>query len=394
MISSDEKDRLDTVHRRILADEDHWIIDARKISRSQTFLYTGSWLVVISAALAVWLARAQLPPPWPWLAPLLGTTWLVAAGIFAWRRRELMASASFLAGAVLSTFPTMLSLVKEIDLFATHPPDVKQLTPDFSNAQIFSAALASLALSSGAWRALRMTGFAWTTATLASLTFWSALLCANWLNQRPEIMALWLTPLIAWEIAALGCERFVRIRWALPFHLIALVALVATLDVIALQGPTLAMLGLDQTTIPFLNPDRQQFLSAALNGYLFLALAFLTERARSLDLRRASRVLEAFALLHLLAPLYQNASAQRGNQGVAFDMALYLFTALLLLILGPLRSSWRLLVGGLGGLAAGSYLLLDLGLVGKAGFTLAIGALGILASALTTWRLFTASKKP
>ncbi|HVR73216.1 MAG TPA: serine/threonine-protein kinase, partial [Planctomycetota bacterium] len=46
MISSQEKDRLDVVYRRILADEDHWIVDARKFTPAQTILYTGSWVTV------------------------------------------------------------------------------------------------------------------------------------------------------------------------------------------------------------------------------------------------------------------------------------------------------------------------------------------------------------
>ena len=42
MISQDEADRMETVHRRILAEEDHWIVDARRITLAQTALYTGT----------------------------------------------------------------------------------------------------------------------------------------------------------------------------------------------------------------------------------------------------------------------------------------------------------------------------------------------------------------
>ena len=46
MISRDERDSIEVVHRRILADEDEWIIDARRITRVQTVLYGAAWLSV------------------------------------------------------------------------------------------------------------------------------------------------------------------------------------------------------------------------------------------------------------------------------------------------------------------------------------------------------------
>jgi len=51
--------------------------------------------------------------------------------------------------------------------------------------------------------------------------------------------ALWCLPLAAMESAGLALERKGRVRWTLPFHL---VALVASLDIIAYNGPTLQML--------------------------------------------------------------------------------------------------------------------------------------------------------
>ena len=137
----------------------------------------------------------------------------------------------------------------------------------------------------------------------------------------------------------------------------------------AAQGPTLAMLGIGAEQFPFFNPERQRLFSFAANGYLFLILMLVTERASSLDLRRASRVLEPLALIHILGALYANAQTQRDNPDVMVDVGLYAASVLLLLILGPWRSRWRLLIGALGGLALGSYLLVDLNLVGKTSFT-------------------------
>jgi serine/threonine protein kinase len=386
MISADERDRLQVVHRRILADEDHWLIDARRLTLAQTVLYTSTWVVVIAAALLVWLVRAELSPALRWMLPLGGTGALPAVGWLAAWRQEALASAAFLAGAVLSVVPTTLALLPEIKLLAQPAVDITQLFDDsFTNQQVLAACLTGLVLSLFALARLRMTGFAWTTCLLGAATYFGVLLQLNWLKQSPEIQSVWMLPLVAFSGIALQFERLGRVRWALPFHLVALLVLVAALDVMAGHGPTLSMLGLNEEFSPWLDPERQQFLSFALNGVLFLALMLATENAQSLDLRRGSRLLEGIAILHLLGGLYQNAQAHRADPRVMSDVSLYLAAVALLLVLGPWRSRWRMLVGALGGVALGSYLLIDLNLVSRKPFVLILGAAGLL-TALVAYR--------
>lgn len=394
MISRDEKDRLDFVHRRILADEheDHWIIDARRISVAQAALYTATWAVVVAAVLAVWLARRDLSAPWTWMAPLAGTLWLAMAGTISARRREPLASASFLAGAALSVAPTALAIFHQLNWLSTPPQGVTQLLTDFSNAQVLAASLAALCVSVFGWIRLRMTGFAWTSMLLGAQSYSGFLMCRGWLDQKPELKALWLLPLAGFAGIGLEFERRNRVRWATPFNWAALAVIVGCLDVIAVQGPTLRMIGLNAERFPFFVEARQQYFSIAANGYLFLLLMMLTERARSLDLRRASRVLEPIALLHMLAPLFANAEAQRAAQNVRYDVAAYVATVALLLVLGPWRSSWRILVGALAGVAFGSYLLIDLGLLPKGPFTLTLGGIGVFVSAAMAVYLFRFNK--
>lgn len=235
-------------------------------------------------------------------------------------------------------------------------------------------------LSAFAWARLKMTGFAWTTAILTALSYLGFLLCLDWLGRKPEVAALWGLPLVILAAPGLEAERRGRIRWALPFQLIAFAVLVVCLDVMAIQGPTFAMIGADTTLSAFLEPERQRNFSLAANGYLFLVLMLVTERAKSLDLRRASKVLEPLSMIHILGALYVNAKTHQNDAKILVDVSLYAGSVLLLLLLGPWRSRWRVFVGALGGLALGSYLLLDLNLVGKLGFTFCMGAFGLLAS--------------
>lgn len=382
MISENERDRLELVYRRILADEDHWIVDARKLSLPQTLLYAGTWTMVVCAGLLVWLLRRDLSPAARWLIPAAACLSLLVTGLWAHFRREVVASASFLAGAVLAVVPAALSALAEGEILARRTEGVAQLLgPPFSNFQVLAAALSGLALSMVVWWKIRLTGFAWTTAILLAASYLSLLITQGWLDFKPENQALSCLPLVALEGCAIGCERARRFRWAFPFHFLALVALVAALDVIALEGSTLELLGLE--AFSFLNPDRMRYYSLALNGLVFLALMVFTERARSLDLRSGSRILELLVPVHLLGSLYANAQEQKRLESVGVDVAIYLAAVAAILLLGPWRSRRRFLLGGLAGIALGFYLLIDLKLISRPIFLVALGLLGF-AAALST----------
>jgi hypothetical protein len=185
-------------------------------------------------------------------------------------------------------------------------------------------------------------------------------------------------------------ERLGRVRWTLPFHLIALVALVAGLDVIASEGPTLQMLGVEAARWPYFDAERQKMFSFVLNGALFLGLMLLTGRSKSLDLRRASKLLEILAILHTLGPLFANAMNHRSDAlqhtdqvrhaYACSDVTIYLVAAGLFLVLAPFRSRWRMLVGGLAGSGLGCYLLVDLKLVERTPFVIGLGVIGLLVA--------------
>lgn len=381
IISREEQDSLEIMHRKLLADEDHWIIDARRITHLQTLLSCGTWLAVVATILTVWMLRHDLGPPWRWLLPVYFSLTLLGAGWFARQKKETLASATFLAGAVLTVAPATLALLGELGLFGAPPQNVTQLFDrDFSNQQVLGASLAALLVSALGLQRLKMTGFAWTTAVLGVTSYLSMLLLFNWLNLAPEKKALWCLPLAAVEPIALVMERRGRVRWTLPFHLVSLLALVGALDVIANNGPTLKMLGLTKATSPYFDDDRLTALSFVLNGFLFLLLMLLTDRSASLDLRRGSRLLEILAILHILTPLFLNATSHKNQPHVRLDVLLYLTAAVSFTVLAPFRSRWRLLAGGLAGCGLGSYLLVDLGLVARQPFIIGLGFAGVLVA--------------
>jgi hypothetical protein len=381
IISREEGDALETVHRRLLADEDHWIIEARRITPSQALLSCATWLVVVATVLTVWMLRKDLGPVSRWALPGFFTATLFAAGWVARRDGEALPAATFLAGAALAVAPCVLALLAEAGLFSTPTPGVRQLFPgNFSNQQALAASLTALAVSALSLRRLRMTGFAWTTATLVASSYFCALLCFNWLDQNAQTRAVWCLPLTLIELVALALERKGRVRWTLPFHLTALLALVAGLDVIALRGPTLRMLGVDGARWPYFDETRLDAFSIVLNGVLFLALTFVTERAPSLDLRRSGKLLEVLAVSHTISALFLNAMEHRTDAHVRADVVIYLSAAGVLMVLGSFRSKWRLLVGGLAGCGLGSYLLVELGIVNRKVFISGLGFAGLVVA--------------
>lgn len=382
IISRDERDALEIIHRRLLADEDHWIIDARRITPLQTILSAATWLTVVATVLTVWMLRDNLVSPWRWLLPMVFTLALLLAGHFARRWQENLPAATFLAGAALAIAPATLALLAELHVLATMPAGVTQLFPkSFSNYQVLAASVTALCVSGFGLRRLKMTGFAWTTATLTATSYVSLLLPFNWLEQKPQIMALWCLPLVTLEAVALAFERVGRVRWTMPFHLIALGAMVIGLDVIALNGPTLVMLGVTEERWRYFDDERLKAFSLVLNGIVFLVLMLLAERAPSLDLRRAAKWLEILAILHTISALFSNALEHRDTPFVRYDVWIYLGAALFFAVLAPFRSRWRMLVGGLLGCGLGSYLLVDLGLVARQPFIIGLGLVG-LATAL------------
>ena len=339
IISGEESDALQGLHRRLLADEDHWIIDARRVTLLQTILSGGTWLAVVATILTVWMLRSELSPLGRWLAPVCFTLTLLAAGYAALRRRDDLAAATFLAGAVLAAAPSCLAVLGEAGLFGTAPAGVTQLFGSaFTNQQVLVASLTALILSGfGLWR-LKMTGFAWTTAALGTMSYLAVLMLFNWLDKKPDTKALWCLPLVGCELFALHLETKGRVRWTLPFHLVAALALVCGLDTIALNGPTLHLMGISTDRWPYFDNERLQAFSVALNGALFLGLMLATERSASLDLRRASKHLELLAILHILSALFWNALNHRAAAHVRVDVWVYVASALMLVVLATVPS--------------------------------------------------------
>ncbi|MFN0059048.1 MAG: serine/threonine-protein kinase [Planctomycetota bacterium] len=395
LIAPIDRDRLQTVYRRLLSDEDQWIFDPRRLTFIQLALYMSSWLVVVAAALLVWLARDDLGAPWRWILPLGASGTLLCCGVVGYRRREFFASAAFLAAGVLSIAPALLAVFAEHSMFAWRAADVQQLLPaPFGNEQVMVAVCSALIVSLIAQRRMGLTGFAWTSALLMTASYLAVLINFNWLGRPAHAQALACLPLVALVAMGLRYERRGLVRWATPFHWLGFAAFIIAADVYAISRPTLELFGVTPaaTAEGYWTQHRIESFSLALNGLLLGAVMALIERARSLDLRRAGRVLEVLVPIHLLGPIVVIAAGEATTAKSAIDMTCYLLAVGLLLALSPWRAHYRFLVAGLGGLALGSYLLIDLELVARGPFVIVLGSVA-LAAALFSYAWATARAK-
>ena len=348
ILAAPEADPLRVLWRRLLTDENDWVLDARRVAWPQVLVFLGVWALVVANGLFVWHARADVAGAARWAAPLLGWVALLIPGTWFQLRREREFAAVFLAGAVVAAASVALAVFAEHAWFAAADPEITALLPGlYSNAQLLAASGLATGLSLLGWAVLRFTALAWSSVLLVATTWWSWRLVHGWLDREPEWQAAELLPLAALSLPAVLFESNGRPRWSQPFHAVAVIALVAALDVMAFRGPTLAMLGIDHE---MLDEDRRIALSLALNGGLFLGLMLALERCRSLDLRRGAQLLQWLVPAHFLGALYGNAWREAATRLDAWGFCIAVGVVV---ALGAFRERRRLLFSGRTGLRTG-----------------------------------------
>ncbi|MEE2882942.1 MAG: serine/threonine-protein kinase [Planctomycetota bacterium] len=399
LISEDEKDRLDLVYRRIIEEEDHWIADARSLTLKQILLYAGAWLGVMATALFAFYPFKEDPGDLArWLAPTTICFLLIGAGEFARRHKDQMVSAVFLSSAVLALVPTMIALLRSFSWLAVVPPDVQQLLGgnDVTNQQLLAATLVSMALSLFALRQLRMTAFAWTTTVLIAASYLSLLLVFDYLGWNNDgWKSVAFLPLALLLPFGLQLERRGRVRWALPFHLLVLLVVVLSLDALAHVGGPLELI--EPVT------DRHlTFFAYAINGAVFIAVMWICEHSKSLDLRRGAKILEWIAPFHILGGLLFYATdvariieTPEPGQWVYYGLdlvgwrAVGLYLAAVAATLALASWGWRsrFLFGGLAGIITGTMLLLEQTLLPQFWVVIVSAVLGLVVALWSYYRI-------
>jgi len=315
LIFPHERHRLAWTYHKLLSPQQDWIPENRLLTYDQLALYLGVAVLFFGAG-CLFYAHHWLAVTRHWLYPA-GLLGLTLAGLYrlARRPRARVASVAFEV-AVITLLPLwLLTCLRACGWLALQPATDLRLLPSglFSNAQIQTTALAVLLYA--VWRARLTRAFALgTLAVLAGILLYLALL-ANlglrlWLDDSSFYrLGTHLFPLVA--ILALGArlaERRALGFLAQPAYYAMSVVLILALELSALQGHALGLLGLGSRA-PDQAPEGYDpvFFDTAVamiaNGFLIYLTARLLARATSPLLRGQGSWLYQVTPFLILEPL-------------------------------------------------------------------------------------------
>jgi len=327
-----ESDRLHVIYRRLL---DHQgATDDLPISILHLTLYallatavTGAWLFVACAQDASQIMQALVPGA-------VAATFLFA-GLRARLRGDATGGSLLFAASSVAAVPAVIAGLAAANMFGGS----SALPAPFTEMRLLAGAVTGFGLSTLGLLALRRGLLAWTTAFLAAAAYGAFVLTLGVADLQPHELALRFLPLVALTIPGLVLESQGKVRWAMPFHWVALTALLGTVDTMALRGGVMELAGLHGV----IGEARMPYFGVAAAGALMIVLSLAIAWARSFDLRRASRFLQLLGALHLVGALGANIMA--GNRE-ARDLAALGGAGALLLVLGSFRRRGSLLLTG------------------------------------------------
>jgi len=348
LIYPHEATALQSAYRQLEAREDDWIVASRALSYSQIALYLGAFFLFAGSLFYFWAHRVEesvsgLVRPFIVLGlPFIGLN-VVGRQLYR-REHQAVAVAFYLAGVGL--LPLFLLIwFHETDLWIAPAGATGQLFGDgaVSNRQL-QVTVAIAAAWSG-WLALRTrTGALSTVSTLLLFLFALAVVADFGLRdlieqQEFHRLALRLAPLIPiYAIAGYALERSGRPWLSRPHYVAAAAALVAVLDLLAIEGKLLQHLGvslqpLQPTDVSW--PVLIDTLTAlTINGVAFYVAAALVERHGTPLMTWAAQfffVIAPFSMLEPLAFL-----SERAEYPKVFDW-MYLGAAVTIALLSHAR---------------------------------------------------------
>lgn len=315
LIHPHEAERLRAAYRQFDEREDDWIAAGRALSYSRITLYFGAFLLFAGGLFYFVAQRVEgaiggLVRP----ALILGLPW-IGLTLAGWRlyrsERQAVAVAFFLAG--VSLLPLLLLIwMHEAHLWVLPDGASGQLLPEggMSNRQLQVTIAASLAWAG--WLALRTRTATLSTVSIVLLAVLVAAILGDvglrdWIDAgRFDRVALHVWPLaVIYAALAVWSDTTARAWLGRPAAVAAALAFVMVLDLLALDGRTMAYL--DLSLARFQAPDDpvsiDTLTALAANGVIFYLAASGLERWGRQLLQSASTLLFVIAPFSTLEPL-------------------------------------------------------------------------------------------
>jgi serine/threonine protein kinase len=367
LIYPHEARNLRSTYRKLEDRDGDWILGARVVSFSQITLYLGA-LLLATAGLLYFVAHARgavTGVSQPLLVLGLPLAALALAAFRLDRGAHKPAAVAFHLGAAVLLPPLLLILFRELGWFSRVAPWNRELFETVTNRQLQAALLVTavwLALLALRTRTVALSsGFAGLLLLfhLALLSDWGL---RQWLeDERWDALAYGLGPLvIAAIVLGSGADRWQRPFLAQPLHFLAVGALVASLELLALQGRAMALLGI--TLAPMQGPSVTDPLlldtvaAMVLNGIGFLVLGVLIDARGTQAMKLPARMLEAIAPYAILEPIA--VLVETGEYSRRVDWA-FLVCALAVAYASRFRQRRGFFTAGLANTAAALYFITD-----------------------------------
>jgi hypothetical protein len=359
-----ESDRLHVIYRRLL--DRNGASEDLPVTLPHLALYAFVAAAVSGASLFVALVHDAAPALQALVPGAIFVT-LLGAGLRARAQGDGTGSSLFFAAGAVAAVPAIIAGLAIAGLLGGSGA----LPAPLSDFRVLAGSTGGLALAGLGLLFLRRGLLAWVTAALAAATYGSLVLVLGVKDLAPHEIALRFLPLVLLVVPGLLFESQGKVRWAMPFHLVSLAALVGSLDMMAAKGGLLDLVGLGAVA----GPARVPYLGFAAAGLMLAILSLLLEHARSFDLRRGARFLQILAAIHLVVGLGWSAAVN----GAGRDVLALGGASGLLLLLGRFHRGPLLVAGGLGFVLALG-LAVTGGAMAPASFALALSGAGLLGS--------------
>lgn len=312
-ITQPECEHLQAHYARLLQPADPSIIEARKLSLSQIFLYLGGWVVFLGCVVLFYKTWTHIPLRVRPVPAIAATLLIAGLGLGLWCRKETRLAVGFLATANLLIPVTLLLTLAQWEILsaATIPwgkESVYELL-SFSDARVLIGNT-QLYVSAWTWVTCSM-GLALLTGSsifglflvLASLSLLTShyIIIGLWSESMDSIAGAYVWPaLILFSIGAL-LDRSAHRKYAWSPCVVGSGVLILSLTVIALSPDTL--FGWIGWTVPRLSQEETHGLSLVINGMVFLTVAGLCQRLKTPLQRNLSILFNWLGPIHILGAL-------------------------------------------------------------------------------------------
>ena len=363
LVTEKEYDKLEHIYERVIAPPDPSIIEARKLSLSQVFLYLGGWISVLGSFVLFYKTWDQTPIFWRPTPAIVATAIMTMFGIIMWRKKESRLAVGFFATANLLIPITILLTLGQWGIlsFANYPWGTETIYQNLSevgshlivgNLQLYISSWCWLTLSFLFLRLTRSSIFVLFSIIAFLVWLTTCYIIAGMEDWTPDIIAgRYLFAGIGLFILGTVLDRHRLTHYAWSLCVAGLVFVVTPLSIIAISDNTL--FGWLLSKPAGLIQDEQIALSFACNGLIYLGLATICRSLGTILQRRLAQALNWLGPLHILGTLKILDTEGFASEGHQIIYRILLPIASFAFVFGSVtRQMKSFFFSGLGGIAA------------------------------------------